>query len=343
MADGSRRLPLIAITIGDIYGIGPEIILKCLTDSSLFDICIPIVYGPLDVVKHYHALLQTHLTLHPIGEIAEAIESVLNVLSMREDEFHTDSIGASYKAAGEISLETITRACQDCMHGHIHGLVTAPISKESIHKAGSTFTGHTDMLAAFTGTQDVLMILASTHMKIGLVTVHIPLRDVAAEVTMEKVVNTIQVAHDSLIHDFGITQPGIAVLGLNPHAGDGGILGREEIDIVIPAIEYSKERKIDVHGPFAADGFFSTHQKERFDMIIAMYHDQGLIPLKMQSRGFGVNFTAGLPIVRTSPDHGTAFTIAGKLSADASSMREAILMALDIIQMRSTRARIHSA
>ncbi|MBN1449230.1 MAG: 4-hydroxythreonine-4-phosphate dehydrogenase PdxA [Bacteroidetes bacterium] len=327
-------LPVIAISIGDINGIGPEVLLKAFHRSDLFDICRPVVFGPPEVLHHYHALLGLKLSFHEVRDAADAREGQLNLFSVPGD-FVTEDIGRPTEESGRISIDAIRTAYFSVRDDKAQALVTAPISKEAIAMAGSPFHGHTDMLASFCECgDDVLMILSNNTMNVGLVTVHVPLREVASRITREEVERAIRLGHLAMEEDFGVEEPRIAVLALNPHAGDGGILGMEEQRIILPAIEAQQREGIRAEGPFPADGFFSAHNRELYDLVIAMYHDQGLVPFKLQAMGRGVNITAGLPIVRTSPDHGTAFGIASHGIASAESMKEAVYFARTIVLNR---------
>jgi 4-hydroxythreonine-4-phosphate dehydrogenase len=330
--------PTIAISLGDMYGIGPEVILKAFSRSDLFTLCRPIVYGPLSVMEWYRQKVGMLVEVRPIATPAEAADHVISVIDI-PGAFDAGRIGEVNADGGAVSIAAIERAFAAVRAGEADALVTAPISKEAIALAGSTFRGHTDMLAAMCdATRDVIMILASNTMKIGLVTVHEPHRAVSALITRERILLTLRSADHALDRDFGIPDGRIAVLAVNPHAGDGGFIGDEEVRVIRPAIEEAQREGIRVEGPFPADGFFSAHNKQLYDMIIAMYHDQGLIPFKMQARGRGVNVSCGLPIVRTSPDHGTAHDIAGRGMASAESMKEAIALAQAIVVNRARRA-----
>ncbi len=331
--------PVIAISIGDVYGIGPEVILRSFVRSDLFTMCRPVVFGPMATMEWYRQRIGALVELQTVASPADAVEGAISVVETG-GAFDPARVGSTTAEAGTISLEAITRAYEAVRDGSAQALVTAPISKEAIILAGSPFHGHTDMLASLCGVEnEVIMILSSNTMKVGLVTIHIPLVDVTAAISTDRVLATIRAGFRALRQDFGVSQPRIAVLALNPHAGDGGHLGDEEQTIIAPAIAMARSEAIAVDGPFPADGFFSAHNRDQFDMIIAMYHDQGLIPFKMQAGGRGVNISAGLPIIRTSPDHGTAHAIAGRGIASADSMREAILAARSIAVNR-TRASV---
>ncbi len=327
-------LPVIAITIGDINGISPEITLKAFDRSDLLDICRPVIFGPHDVLLHYAGRFGINVDLSLIKTPAEARERQVGVIDI-DGVFDADAVGRPTAESGRISIATIEAAFAAVIRGDAQALVTAPISKEAIALAGSPYHGHTDMLAAMSDSaEDVLMMMCSNTMNVGLVTIHVPLAEVAPLITRERVERTILLGHRAMDADFGIEDPKIAVLALNPHAGDGGVLGAEERDVLRPVVHALQEQGLDVAGPFAADGFFSAHTKQMYDLVVAMYHDQGLIPFKLQAKGRGVNFTAGLPIVRTSPDHGTAYNIASHGIASAESMKEAIYFARTIAMNR---------
>jgi 4-phospho-D-threonate 3-dehydrogenase / 4-phospho-D-erythronate 3-dehydrogenase len=327
--------PIIAISIGDIYGIGPEVIFKAFTRSDLFTICRPVIYGPMAVMQWYKKKIGTLVDIRTVSDPSEADD---NMLSLVDTGGHFDEslIGTSCAAGGATAVDAIRMAYEAVTRGNASALVTAPISKEAIALAGSPFRGHTDMLASFSDSaSEVIMILSSNTMKVGLVTIHVPLHRVAPLITRDRIMHTLRSAAHALERDFAIRQSRIAVLALNPHAGDGGYLGAEENDVIIPAIAEAQAEGISVDGPFPADGFFSAHNKQFYDMIVAMYHDQGLVPFKMNAAGRGVNISCGLPIVRTSPDHGTAYNIAGLGVASAESMKEAIVVARTIVVNRS--------
>lgn len=326
--------PVIAITIGDPNGIGPEIVLKALHNPVIRELCSPVVISPVEVLSWYMNKLDFALPIRPITSLHDIDEGCVNLIVV-DGEFNPEEIGKGTKTSGAISLRAIERAFAVVVKGEAGALVTAPISKETIHLAGSPFKGHTDMLAHLCDSKgDVLMILASERLRVALVTDHIPLRDVARAITKELLKKKIHSTERALKQDFGIPSPRIALLGLNPHAGDGGVLGMEEEEVIRPAIDEARHEGIQTEGPFAADGYFSQYTVERHDIVLAMYHDQGLAPFKLQADGAGVNITAGLPIVRTSPDHGTAFSLAGKGIASEVSLCRAIQAAVDIHHRR---------
>ncbi len=327
-------LPIIAISIGDINGIGPEVILKAFSRSDLFQHCRPVVFG-VPVALHWFAKsLGISVPLVSVTSVEAAQENVISIIDSG-GVFDEREIGRPTADSGRASIAAIVQAYQTVESGGASALVTAPISKEAIALAGSPYKGHTDMLASLCGKHDEeLMVMASNRMKVGLVTIHIPLKDVEKAVTKDAVLKTLRISQNALVCDFGIPKPHIAVLALNPHGGERGFIGTEELDCIAPAVEEAASSGMNVDGPFAADGFFSAHNREMYDMVIAMYHDQGLIPFKMQAAGRGVNVTCGLPFVRTSPDHGTAYPISAQGSASAESMTEAIHLAQKISENR---------
>jgi 4-phospho-D-threonate 3-dehydrogenase / 4-phospho-D-erythronate 3-dehydrogenase len=337
MTESSPAKPAIAISMGDFHGVGPEIVVKAFARSDLFELCIPIVFGSVAALSWHVERTGAPVKLREVTGVSQAEPGEISVLDTGGS-FDPLGIGQPAAEGGAASIAAIERAFEAVASGEAKALVTAPISKEAIALAGSPFKGHTDMLAALCGAESVLMLMCSNTMKVGLVTIHVPVGEVAPLITGGRISKTIEAGARALAGDFGIPRPRIAVLALNPHAGDGGFLGTEERDIIIPAIRKMAGRGIPVEGPFAADGFFSAHNKQLFDLIIAMYHDQGLIPFKMQAAGRGVNVSCGLPIVRTSPDHGTAYDIAGKGAASAESMKEAIVTARGIFINRTRNA-----
>ncbi len=330
--------PVIAISLGDVNGVGPEVILKAFVRSDLFTQCRPVVFGPAECIEWRESHLGTGIDIPRITSLEEAREGSISLFDTG-GVFDPSQIGRATAEAGAHAIRAIEAAYAAVRDGGAEALVTAPVSKEAIALAGSPFKGHTDMLAAMAGAANrVIMILRSNTLTVGLVTIHVPLREVAPLVTHERVLRTIEAGRSALETDFGVQRPRLAVLALNPHAGDGGAIGSEEIEAIVPAIAEARAAGIAVEGPFPADGFFSAHNRDLFDMVVAMYHDQGLIPFKLQARGRGVNVSSGLPIVRTSPDHGTAYNIAGQGIASADSMKEAILAARTIAVNRGLAA-----
>lgn len=324
----------VAITHGDTNGIGYEIIFKTFSEPAMLELCTPIIYGsPKVAAYHRNALgIQGNFTI--INSAAEAHNNKVNLLTTFDQEIKVD-LGNPSKEAGMASLAALEKAMADYKEGLFDVLVTAPINKNNIQSDDFHFCGHTEYIEARAGNGDkALMILLNDMLRVALVTTHLPIRDVAAAITKESIIEKATIFHNSLKRDFRISNPRIAVLALNPHAGDDGLLGREEQEVIIPAIKELSDNGIRAFGPYAADGFFGHESYTAFDGVLAMYHDQGLAPFKCLDLGNGVNFTAGLPIVRTSPDHGTAYDIAGKNMADESSFRNAIYLALDVFRNR---------
>lgn len=324
----------VAITHGDTNGIGYEIIFKTFSEPAMLELCTPIIYGsPKVAAYHRNALgIQGNFTI--INSAAEAHNNKVNLLTTFDQEIKVD-LGNPSKEAGMASLAALKKAMADYKEGLFDVLVTAPINKNNIQSDDFHFCGHTEYIEERAGNGDkALMILLNDMLRVALVTTHLPIRDVAAAITKESIIEKATIFHNSLKRDFRISNPRIAVLALNPHAGDDGLLGREEQEIIIPAIKELSDNGIRAFGPYAADGFFGHESYTAFDGVLAMYHDQGLAPFKCLDLGNGVNFTAGLPIVRTSPDHGTAYDIAGKNMADESSFRNAIYLALDVFRNR---------
>lgn len=327
----------VGITHGDYNGIGYEIILKAFEDPQIFDICTPVVYGSQRLASAYRK--QFDIPAVPVWRAdsgAQAKDGHLNFVNVIGEEEQITP-GQSTEAAGRAALAALESATSDLKAGNIDVIVTAPINKENIQSPEFHFPGHTEYFEAALGEENdhALMIMASDNgLRVALATVHMPLAEVAGKLSTELIVNRLENFNLSLMRDFGIHAPRIAVLALNPHAGEGGLLGKEEADIIEPAIAEAGNMKIQAFGPYPADGFFGAGHQARFDGILAMYHDQGLIPFKTICGSEGVNFTAGLPYVRTSPDHGTAYDIAGKGIADPQSMRQAVYLAIDALRNR---------
>ncbi|MDE5979740.1 MAG: 4-hydroxythreonine-4-phosphate dehydrogenase PdxA [Muribaculaceae bacterium] len=329
----------VGITHGDFNGIGYEVILKMLDDNRLFELCTPIVYGSAKIAANYRKQLslqgQAPVQIKDAENAAEGQAYIINVIG----EDAKVEPGHPSAEAGKGAFEALERAVADLRAGKIDVLLTAPVNKSTIHSELFTFPGHTEYLEASIGDGNkALMILFNDTVRVALATIHLPISKVAEAITKESLMEKIRLLNNSLIQDFGIVKPRIAVLGLNPHAGDDGLLGSEEKEIILPAVEESRAKKIHVFGPYAADGFFGSGNFRKFDGILAMYHDQGLAPFKTLAGGSGVNFTAGLPFVRTSPDHGTGFDIAGKGEASPDSIREALYAAIDIYRSRLNHA-----
>ena len=331
---------LAGISHGDINGIGYEVIIKALSDPSINDICTPIVYGsPKVAAYHRKALNINNFSFNNIRSADEAHLRKSNMINCLDDNTRVE-LGKSTPQGGEAALISLERAVTDLKSAKIDVLITAPIDKHNVQSDKFQFKGHTEYLKSKAGTDDVLMFMIGESMRIGFATGHVPLSKVSEMITKEVLVRKIRLMNHSLITDFAIRKPKIAVLGLNPHAGDNSLLGPEEAEVIIPAIQQVQKEGILAYGPFPADGFFGAGMFTKFDGILSMYHDQGLSPFKALSFDTGVNFTAGLPFVRTSPVHGTAFAIAGKGEASESSFRQAIYVACDIFRNRQMYAEI---
>ncbi|MEQ9305874.1 MAG: 4-hydroxythreonine-4-phosphate dehydrogenase PdxA [Marinoscillum sp.] len=326
--------PVIGITIGDFNGIGPEVIIKALNDNRVMRHLTPVIYADGRVISYYRKELNfQNFNYNQTNSIEKIHHRKVNVLNLNENEIEVTP-GNPNKAGGEYALLSLRRAMEDLKAGHLAAIATAPLSKELVQSEDFNFPGHTEYLTEEDGAKDSLMFLVAEELRVGVVTGHIPLKDVPGAITEDSVSTKLQLMLKSLKKDFGIKKPRIAVLGVNPHAGENGLLGDEEEKILQPTIKKFKDQGNLVFGPFPADGFFGSPQYRSFDGILAMYHDQGLIPFKNIAFENGVNFTAGLSFVRTSPDHGTAFSLAGKGEADETSMRNAIYMAADIARAR---------
>ena len=329
-----KKTLIAGISHGDINGIGYEVIIKALSDPMINDFCTPVVYGsPKVAAYHRKALNITNFSFNNIRSAEEAHPRKANMINCLDDNTRVE-LGKSTSHGGEAALISLENAVSDLLSGKIDFLVTAPIDKHNIQSENFNFTGHTEYLKSKAGTDDVLMFLIGESLRIGIATGHVPLSEVPGLVTVDLLMRKLRLMHQSLIKDFGIRKPRIAVMGLNPHAGDNSLLGKEEETIIIPAVQKAKKEGILAFGPFPCDGFFGAGSFAKFDGILAMYHDQGLTPFKVLSFDAGVNFTAGLPFVRTSPVHGTAFQIAGKGEASENSFRQAIYLACDIIKNR---------
>ncbi|MBI1184274.1 4-hydroxythreonine-4-phosphate dehydrogenase PdxA [bacterium] len=339
MSHGHKKnLPKVAITVGDLNGIGPEIIIKSFKEDRFLNLCTPIIYGSAQTMIYHKKLLQNkYFNFQLIKSPDEARPRKINLINAWDDEVKIQ-IGESQVNTGKTAYKALQAAVADLKAGEVDVLVTAPIHKKSIQQAGMEFPGHTEFLANAFETDQQLMLLVGERMKIAVATGHIPLEKVAQELTKKKVLKALKALNKSMIEDFGLVRPQIAVLGLNPHAGENGSMGSEEDDVITPAIEEAGRHGITALGPYPADGFFGTRMHTRFDAILAMYHDQGLVPFKLLEFENGVNYTAGLPIVRTSPDHGTAFSIAGKNEANEQSFVEAVYLALKIQANRENYA-----
>lgn len=338
-----RYIPKLGITIGDINGIGLEVILKTFEDTRLLELCQPIIYGSSKIVSYHKNIVEadSKIQFHSINRIEEAKEGVLNVLNCWEETVKI-SLGEITEEAGTYAFKSMEYAVRDVKAGHIDGIVTAPIHKKAMQLAGFEHPGHTEYLTQQDEADESLMFLVDGGLRVGLVSNHLPIQKVAEALNPDLILRKLELMHDTLRQDFGIDRPKIAVLGLNPHAGDEGAIGDEEQGVVRPAIKSAIKDDILAFGPYPADGFFGSGTQKKFDAVLAMYHDQGLIPFKILAFGAGVNFTAGLEIVRCSPDHGTAFDIAGKNAAKPYSFRQAVFLTIDIIRHRAAYAERHA-
>jgi len=330
----NQQKPVIGISCGDVNGIGTEVIIKTFADQRILEQCTPIIFASGKLINFYRkAVSEAHLNYQVIKDFTRIQQKQVNLYTCWEEEIsinpgQLNDTGGKYAV---ISLVAATHALKD---GHIHGLVTAPIHKKNVQSSQFNYTGHTPYLKDVAGVNDVLMMLYAHNLKVALVTEHIPVKEIGNYITRDNLLSKLNLLNNSLRKDFGIDKPKIAVLGLNPHAGDEGLIGTEEEQIIKPAIKEAKNNML-VFGPYSADAFFARNSYTQFDAVLAMYHDQGLIPLKSIAGGEGVNYTAGLPFVRTSPDHGTAFDIAGKNIADPTSFINAVFECIDIIQRRN--------
>ena len=331
----------VAITQGDVNGIGYEVILKAFEDPTMLELCTPIVYGSPKIMTYHRKALEMESSFTIINSATEAVDGKVNVVNCCDDEVKVE-LGKPSKEAGKAAFDALEKAIAEYKEGLYDVLVTAPIHKQMIQSESFSFPGHTEYIEQCVGDgAKALMILAGDNLRIALATGHLPIAKVASALTQELIEEKLTIFNDALKSDFGIGAPRIAVLALNPHAGDGGVIGTEEETIITPAIKAAREKGIVCFGPFAADGFMGCGAFSQFDGVLAMYHDQGLAPFKALAMESGVNFTAGLPIIRTSPDHGTAFDIAGKNQATPDSFRNALYMAIDIYRNRARNDEAH--
>ena len=332
----------IGITQGDINGVGYEVILKTFEDPVMLELCTPIIYGSPKVAAYHRKALDLSTNFSIINSASEAIQNKLSIVNCSETEVKVEFSKPDVEA-GKSALEALERVVSDYREGLIDVIVTAPINKRTIHSEQFAFSGHTEYIEERLGDGNkALMILMKGSFRMALATTHIPVRDIASSITKELIQEKLTIFHNCLKGDFGIGAPLIAVLALNPHAGDGGLLGKEEQEIIIPAMKELAEKGILCYGPYAADGFMGSGNYMHFDGILAMYHDQGLAPFKALAMDDGVNYTAGLPVVRTSPDHGTAYDIAGKGVANEDSFRQAVYVAMDVYRNRQQETLLHA-
>ena len=335
--------PRIAITHGDINGIGYEVILKALQDAKILEMLTPVIYGSAKIAAQYRKLLDLPpVNLNQVATAAEARPGVVNIVNVVDQSVHAEP-GADTPEGGKAALAALEAAVADLRAGTVRALVTAPINKHNIQSDTFIFPGHTEYLEASLGDgAKALMILFNQSVRVALVTTHLPIAKIPEALTREGILEKFRIFNRSLHADFGADRPRIAVLALNPHAGEDGLLGTEEKEIIAPAIADARAEDILAFGPYAADGFFGSGAFRHFDGVLAMYHDQGLAPFKTMSMDDGVNYTAGLPYVRTSPDHGTGYDIAGRCEASEVSMRNAMYAAVDILRWRRREAEAHA-
>lgn len=336
MTNESQK-PIIGFTCGDVNGIGIETIIKVLSNSSINDICTPVVFASNKCINFYRKTVSdSNINFNATKDFSKLSHKQPNIFNVWEEDVQINpgvlnDIGGKYAL---LSLQAATQALQD---GKINAMVTAPIHKKNIQSKSFNYSGHTPYLKEYFKINDVVMLLTAENLSVAVVTEHVPISEVHKYITKENIISKLNILNNSLKQDFGIDKPKIAVLGLNPHAGDEGLIGNEEQNIILPAIQQAKNNML-VFGPYSADAFFARGNHEKFDAVLAMYHDQGLIPFKSLAIGEGVNYTAGLPVVRTSPDHGIAFDIAGKGIADSSSLLAATFKAIDVYKSRNEYA-----
>ena len=333
-----EKLYKIGITQGDIGGIGYEVIMKALADNKMLELCTPLIYGLSKVAALNKKMVDAGEFSYQLVRSADQLTmKKTNLLNISEKEVQFE-FGISNEMAGQLSELSLNMACKDLKDNKIDAIVTAPINKDNIQSPTFNFHGHTEYFAHQFHASNVMMMMVADDLRLAFVTHHLPLQEVSAALTVDLIYNKLCLLQKTLKTDFACTNPRIAVLALNPHAGDNGLIGKEEQEVVHPAIQKAFDNRINAFGPFPADGFFAAEKYRQFDAVLAMYHDQGMIPFKLLSHGEGVNYTAGLPIVRTSPAHGTAYDIAGKNMADGQSFRNAIYLAIDILHNRQRLA-----
>ncbi|MDC0463135.1 4-hydroxythreonine-4-phosphate dehydrogenase PdxA [Flavobacteriaceae bacterium] len=330
----------LGISIGDLNGIGGELVIKTFEDSRMLEFCTPVIYASVKTLSFFKKHFESSIDFNSIQTAEKAVESKVNVITVWKDEVKIN-FGEEDLIIGSYAIKSLQAAVKDLKDDQIDVLVTAPINKHNIQSEDFKFPGHTDYLAQqLEG--DSLMFMVSDNLKVGLLTDHVPVSEVSKQITPESIENKISIIYNSLVQDFNIRLPKIAVLGLNPHTGDNGVIGNEDDEVLRPTLQAIKNRGKVVYGPYSADSFFGSKNYKNFDAILATYHDQGLIPFKTLAFGSGVNFTAGLSKVRTSPDHGTAYEIAGKGVADISSFKEAIFSAISIFRNRQMNQKLTS-
>jgi len=326
--------PVVGFTCGDLNGIGIELIIKSLADGRITEFCVPVIFASNKSINFYRKVVpDINFSYQAVKDFSRLNPKQINVFNCWEEEVQITP-GQLNETGGKYALLSLQQGVQSLKDGNIQALVTAPIHKKNIQSETFNYSGHTPYLKAVFEVNDAAMLMVAENMRVALLTEHIPVSEIAQYITRENILSKLKILHASLQKDFGVDKPKIAVLGLNPHAGDEGLIGNEEDTVIKPAVKEAKQQNMLVFGPYSADAFFARGQHEKFDAVLAMYHDQGLIPFKSLALGEGVNYTAGLPAIRTSPDHGTAFDIAGKGKADHSSFIEATYKAIDIARMR---------
>jgi len=327
--------PVIGITTGDLNGIGTEVIIKTFSDNRMLDLCTPVIFASNKVINYYRRIVTEHVfNFSSTKDLTKLNPKQVNIFNCWDEEVPIQP-GILTDAAGKYAIRSLMVATQCLKDGQLDGIVTAPIHKSNTNFPDFPYTGHTPYFKEKFGAKDVLMILFSNNLRVALATEHIPISKVASAITKELLLSKMAILRESLIKDFGIDKPRIAILGLNPHAGDEGQIGNEEQTVIKPVVEQLRQNNNLVFGPYSADSFFARGQYVEFDAVLAMYHDQGLVAFKALAMGEGVNYTAGLPIIRTSPDHGTAFDIAGKNLAEPESFREAVYRCIDLLNQRA--------
>jgi 4-hydroxythreonine-4-phosphate dehydrogenase len=333
-----QEKPIIGITTGDINGIGPELIIKTFSDNRMLELCTPVVFASNKLVNYYRRGLPEHsFSFSNTKDFTKLHPKQVNIFNCWDEEVPIQP-GSLTEAGGKYAVRSLTVAAQCLKDGQLDAIVTAPINKANTQSPDFPYTGHTPFLKEKFGAKEVLMLLYDQGLRVALATEHVPIAQVAPLITRELLQTKLAILKDTLVKDFGIDKPRIAVLGLNPHAGDDGNIGNEEQTVIRPLVEQLQQQGQLVFGPFSTDAFFARGSYQHFDAVLAMYHDQGLAPFKTLAQGGGVNYTAGLPVIRTSPDHGTAFDIAGKNLADETSFREAVYQALDLLRQRANYA-----
>jgi 4-hydroxythreonine-4-phosphate dehydrogenase len=331
---------VVGISQGDINGIGYEVIIKTLSDVRINEFCVPVLYGsPKVAAYHRKALNMENFSFNQIRDISEVNSKRSNIINCMDDNVRVE-LGKITEHGGQGSVSALRAAVADLKAGKIDVLVTAPINKQNVQSDEFRFAGHTEFLASEFSASEVLMFMVSETMRVGVVTGHIPLSKVPQAITQDLILSKLRIMNETLKKDFAIRKPVIAVLGLNPHAGDSGVLGSEETDVIIPALKTANNEGIVAMGPYPADGFFGSDNFSKFDAILAMYHDQGLAPFKLVNFSSGVNYTAGLPVIRTSPVHGTAYELAASGVASPDSFRQALYLAIEIHKNREMYAEL---